>query len=101
MKKIIITFAAAAALVLAGLSGEAKVVKPVLKKVVYCTDLDCEDCAKKIRENVSFEKGVKDLSVDVPTRQVAIAFDSAKTDTLTLRKSLNKLGYSARVVEYE
>lgn len=93
--------AAAAALLLAGIAGEAKTVKPVIKKVVYCTDLDCENCAKKIRENVSFEKGVKDLSVDVPTKTVEIQFDSLKTDTLKLRKSINSLGYSATVASYE
>jgi len=90
-----------AALLLAGVNCEAKTVKPVLKKVVYVTSLDCENCAKKIRENVSFEKGVKDLKVDVPTKRVTISFDSVKTDTASLRKSINKLGYSAKVVKYE
>lgn len=99
MKKTLLI--AVAALLLAGVSGESKTAKPVLKKVVYCTDLDCENCAKKIRENVSFEKGVKDLSVDVPTKAVEIQFDSNKTDTTQLRKALNKLGYEAKVITYE
>jgi len=93
--------AAMAALLLAGVNCEAKTAKPALKKVVYATSLDCENCAKKIRENVSFEKGVKDLKVDVPTKQVTVSFDPAKTDTAALRKSINKLGYKARVVSYE
>lgn len=93
--------AAMAALILAGVSVEGKTAKPVVKKVVYCTDLDCENCAKKIRENVSFEKGVKDLSVDVPTKTVEIQFDLNKTDTLQLKKAINKLGYEAKVVEYK
>ncbi len=99
MKKIIT--AVIGTLILASVAMEAKTVKPVLKKVVYCTDLDCEDCAKKIRENVSFEKGVKDLSVDVPTKMVQIQFDSNKTDTLVLKKAINKLGYEAEVVEFK
>jgi len=99
MKRI--ATAAMVALLLAGAVCGAKTAKPVLKKVVYRTDLDCENCAKKIRENVSFEKGVKDLSVDVPTKQVTISFDSARTDTLALRKSINRLGYKASVVSYE
>jgi len=93
--------AMAALLILAGAYCEAKVVKPLIKKVIYCTDLDCENCAKKISENVSFEKGVKDLSVDVPTKTVEIRFDSNKTDTLLLKKAINKLGYEAKVIEYE
>ena len=75
--------------------------KAVLRTVVYITDLDCEDCAKKIRENVSFEKGVKDLKVSVEERTVEVKFDESKNDTLKLRKSLNKLGYQAKVLKFE
>ena len=96
--------AAAAALILSfatAISADAVGAKPVLKKVVYVTSLDCENCAKKIRENVSFEKGVKDLKVDVPTKSVEIMFDSNKTDTLKLKTAIIKLGYKASVVEYK
>lgn len=75
--------------------------KKAQKTVVYVTSLDCENCAKKIRENISFEKGVKDLSVSVPERTVEVKFDESKTDTLKLRKALNKLGYEAKVVEFK
>lgn len=75
--------------------------KAVVRRAVYVTDLDCEDCAKKIRENISFEKGVKDLKVDVEKRTVDVKFDAAKNDTLSLRKAMNKLGYSAKVVVFE
>jgi len=99
MKKAII--AAAAAILVAGTAIEAKSVKPETKKAVYLTSLDCQNCAKKIRENISFEKGVKDLKVDVPTKTVEVIFDLSKTDTLKLRKAINKLGYDAKVIEYK
>lgn len=72
-----------------------------VKHVVYQTDLHCAKCAEKIRENVSFEKGVCDFSVDVDKKTVDIKFYEAKTDTCTLRMSINKLGYSAEVIAYE
>lgn len=100
MKRIFVA-AIAAFLIFAGVNSEAKIVKPIIKKVVYCTDLDCENCAKKIRENISFEKGVRDLSVDVPAKTVEISFDSNKTDTVQLRKAINKIGYEAKVIEFE
>lgn len=75
--------------------------KATVRTVVYVTDLECESCAKKIKENVSFDKGVKDLAVDVKSRTVLIKFDESKNDTLSLRKSLNKLGYAAMAVSYE
>ena len=100
MKKAIILIISILALVCSANAAKPRT-KASVHKVVYVTTLDCENCAKKIRENVSFEKGVKDLKVDVPTKQVAVAFDSAKTDTLALRKAINKLGYKAKVVSYE
>lgn len=100
MKKAIILIISILALVCSANAAKPRT-KASVHKVVYVTTLDCENCAKKIRENVSFEKGVKDLKVDVPTKQVTVAFDSAKTDTLALRKAINKLGYKAKVVSYE
>ena len=102
MKKNILAATAALVISLAtAISADAVSARPVLKKVVYVTSLDCETCARKIRENVSFEKGVKDLKVDVPTKRVEIQFDSNKTDTLKLKSAIIKLGYKASVVEYK
>lgn len=99
MEKRIIS-AVLTAILLAGFSSEAlTAAKPILKKAVYQTDLHCEKCAEKIRENISFEKGVRDLKIDVPTKEVEILFDSNKTDTLALKKAINKLGYDAKLVD--
>ena len=68
------------------------------KTVVYKTDLDCANCVKKITENVSFEKGVKDLKAELATQEVTIVFDPAKTDTLKLGNAIRKLGYSAKAI---
>ena len=70
-------------------------------QVVFATSIHCANCGKKVQENVSFEKGVKDLKVDVPTKMVTVTFNTAKTDTTKLKKAINKLGYSAEVVEYK
>lgn len=72
-----------------------------LVQVVFLTSLHCNNCARKIEDNVSFEKGVKDLSVSVPDKTVTITFNPAKTDTATLRKSINSLGYKAKAIEYK
>jgi len=99
MRKTIFTIIAVIAISV--LSVGAKNQKVQLNRAVYLTSLDCENCAKKIRENVSFEKGVKDLKVDVPTKTVEIQFDVQKTDTLQLKKAINRLGYDARLVDFE
>jgi len=97
MKKLAI-FACALALVAVSTSSKPKSVK---HKVVYSSTVECKNCEKKVMENISFEKGVKDVSVDLPRRTVTIVFDEAKTDTLTLAKAIRKLGYDANVVKYE
>lgn len=101
MKRIALIALAAICCASFTLSASPKKPKASTKTVVYQTTIHCEKCAKKIVENVSFEKGVKDLKVDVPAKQVAVTFDTAKTDTLALRKSINKLGYEARVIAFE
>jgi len=71
------------------------------KTVVFKTSMDCAHCVKKITENVSFERGVKNLSTDLSQKTVTVSFDPAKTDTLKLANSLRKLGYTAKVVEFK
>jgi hypothetical protein len=41
-----------------------------LKTTVFMTDVDCETCAKKIDNSIPFQKGVKEVKVDVPSRKV-------------------------------
>ena len=61
--------------------------------VTFVTDIDCQKCAQKIEDNIVFEKGVKDLKVNVPEKTVYIQYDSTKTDVGTLTKAIEKLGY--------
>ena len=61
--------------------------------VTFVTNIDCPRCAQKIEDNVAFEKGVKDLKVNVKEKTVYIQYDSTKTDVSTLTKAIEKLGY--------
>ena len=46
---------------------------------VFTTDIDCEHCVKKIMNNVpSLGKGVKDVKVDLPKKEVTVVYDSTK-----------------------
>ena len=71
------------------------------RTVVYSSTLHCKGCQEKVMGNIPFEKGVKDVSVDLPEKTITIVFDEAKTDTLTLAMSIRKLGYGAKVIRYE
>lgn len=75
--------------------------KPERRKVVYSSNVDCESCQKKVMENIAFEKGVKDVSVDIEKETVSIVFDESKTDTLKLSRAIRRLGYEAKVIKFE
>lgn len=59
--------------------------------VTFQTDLDCENCAKKILNVIPFKKGVKDCVVDVATKTVEVTFDPRKTDAAKLEAELKKI----------
>jgi copper chaperone CopZ len=59
--------------------------------VEFVTDIDCAGCAKKVTNTIPYEKGVKDVKVDVPTKTVTVTFDPAKTNEQTLTKAFEKI----------
>ncbi len=67
--------------------------KGEVKEVVFNVHLHCENCVEKVKENISYEKGVKGLEVSLENQTVAIKYDAAKTSEETLKKAIEKLGY--------
>lgn len=67
--------------------------KAELKEVTFHVHLHCENCVKKVQENIAFEKGVKDLKVSLADQTVYIKFDAAKTSEAVLKAAIEKLGY--------
>ena len=74
MKKILMICLA----LVMGLGMCAAAGKPAQKKV---TDIDCEHCVKKIMNNVpSLGKGIKDVKVDLPKKEVTVIYDASKNN---------------------
>ena len=71
-----------------------------LVQVVFASNIHCANCGREVQDNIAFEKGVKDLKVDVEGKTITVVFNPVKTDTLKLKKAINKLGYTADVIEY-
>ena len=67
--------------------------KGELKEVTFNVHLHCENCMKKVQENISFEKGVKDLHVCLEDQTVSIKYDTAKTTEDKLKAAIEELGY--------
>ncbi len=62
---------------------------------VFVTDIDCQGCAKKVTNTIPYEKGVKDVKVDVPTKTVTVTYDPTKTNDETLVKAFTKIKIKA------
>ena len=75
--------------------------KGELKEVTFDVHLHCENCMKKVQENISFEKGVKDLHVCLDDQTVSIKYDAAKTNEETLKNAIIKLGVEVKGVSHE
>ena len=59
--------------------------------VVFTTDLDCHHCAQKVLNTIPYEKGIKDVQVDVPTKTVTVKFDEAKNSVESLTKAFESI----------
>ena len=68
-----------------------------LKTTVFQTDVDCENCAKKVDNSIPYQKGVKEVKVDLPTRTVTVTYDATKTSNESLIKAFKKIKINAEV----
>ncbi len=89
MKKSILTML----LAMAAIAVSAK----DIKTVVFTTtpQMHCESCENKIKGNLRFEKGVKEIKTDVEEQKVYVTYDADKTTEEKLRQSFEKFGYKA------
>ena len=63
---------------------------------VFTVDIACESCAARIMNNVPvIGKGIKDIQVDVPSKEVTVTYDSAKTSPEELIKGFGKIRVKA------
>jgi copper chaperone CopZ len=71
------------------------------EEVTFITSIDCEGCVNTVMDNLPQEKGVKNVVCDLETKKVTITYKKDKTDPEKLKRTLEKLGYTAKKVEDE
>ncbi|MEQ8471268.1 MAG: heavy metal-associated domain-containing protein [Marinoscillum sp.] len=64
-------------------------------KVEIKTSAVCEMCKEAIESDLVFEKGVKDVNLDVDSKMLTVVYNEKKTDPQTIRKRVSKVGYHA------
>jgi copper chaperone CopZ len=80
---------------------EKKEVKPKKEVVTFIVGMYCENCKAKIEKNISWEKGVKDLRVDLEKKTVTIIYNPKQTTEEVLQKAIEKLDYSCDLATSE
>lgn len=65
------------------------------KTVVFATSLDCPNCAKKVENTLPYVKGVKDVKIELLTREVTVTYDTKKCDEATLIAAFEKIDIKA------
>ena len=69
--------------------------------VTTTPEMHCQSCEKKIKENIRFEQGVKNIETNLEKQQVVITYDPAKTDSKKLTEAFAKIGYTIKVIRDE
>ncbi|MCX6243950.1 MAG: heavy metal-associated domain-containing protein [Bacteroidetes bacterium] len=59
------------------------------------TSAVCGMCKDRIEQGMAYEKGIKDVSLDVDTKIATIKYNSSKTTPGEIRNAISKLGYDA------
>ena len=68
-----------------------------IKTVVFTTQpqMHCESCENKIKGNLRFEKGIKNIETNVDEQAITIQYDADKTNEEAIMKAFGKIGYRA------
>jgi len=69
--------------------------------VKFITSISCNNCVNKIMSNLPQEKGIKDVKCDLATKEIAVTYQKDKNSPAEIKKSIEKLGYTAKQVSAE
>ncbi|MDR0725379.1 MAG: cation transporter [Prevotellaceae bacterium] len=75
--------------------------KKKTEEVTFSVNMTCDNCKAKIERHISWEKGVKDLKVNLDKKQVTVKYDPAKTTEDKLKEAINKLEFTCEKTEPE
>lgn len=70
-----------------------------IKTVVLNTapEMHCSGCENKIKSNLKFEKGIKDIQTNLTDKTVTIQYDADKTNVDNIIAGFKKINYDATV----
>jgi len=64
---------------------------------VFKASITCEKCEAKIMKQLPYEKGVRDVSVDVANKLITVSYKAVKNRDEQLNAAIEKLGYDSSI----
>jgi len=92
-KGLIISFSLMFLITYGSYSQEKKQVEIKVK-----TSAICIQCKERIEQGMAYEKGVRDIVLDVDSKIATITYNPAKTTPVEIRNAISKLGYDADTI---
>lgn len=94
MKKMI----GAALMALVALGASAQTKKSINDTLVVTTtpQMHCSGCENKIKQNIRFVKGTKQITTSVPNQEVTIVYDKRKAAVSDYTAAFAKIGYEIK-----
>lgn len=83
-------------LMLTTLSALAKNLQTLV--VTTTPQMHCESCENKIKNNLRFEKGIKQITTNIAEQTVTIVYDADKTTETKIIDSFKKFNYTANKI---
>ena len=71
------------------------------EQVVFSVSMDCHNCEQKIRRNIPFERGVRNMTTNLEKQMVTINFQTNRTNKDNLKKAIEKLGFTCEEIKPE
>jgi len=65
-------------------------------QIVFVVNMDCHACEQKVKKNIPYERGVRNLTTDLEKQLVSITYRTNRTDKERLKKSIEKLGFTCK-----
>lgn len=97
MKKITVLITIMMMFILVGTGNQvnAQVKEKSTEEVKIQTSAVCGECKERIEHGLSFEKGIKSVSLDDDTKIVTVNYSPNKTSADSIRVAISKIGYDA------
>ena len=72
-----------------------------IKSVVLKTqpEMVCANCENRIKSNIRFEKGIKEIVTDLKNKTVTVKYDADKTNVDNIIIGFSRIDYKASVVK--